>query len=345
MRLLLLCLVLAIAPAHAIDIAELQSGVWTALQPKESSLNDSNSLIVAADDYLVVVDAQESADDVRQIIAFARDQVRKPIRYVIDTHWHGDHTQGNTLYKAAYGDALVIIGHATLAEDIPGRAAPQLAERIASIEATLPAAREQLRTGIKRDGSKMTPEELRAQTARVDHAEAWARANKGARFTVPTMTVSAPYEQQAGAASFVLYPMRGHTRGDLVVHFPQLGIVATGDLVDVVPYAGHGYPNEWIATLQAIVALNARVYVPGHGPVLSDRSHIDKLIAYFRSLTTQVDALVEAGLPLEQLESKVDLSQSRALLAGDDGGAQRFFDEVRGEAIERAYAEATHHAD
>jgi glyoxylase-like metal-dependent hydrolase (beta-lactamase superfamily II) len=331
--------------APAIDVTEIQPGVWTALQSEENSLNDSNSLIVAADEYLIVVDAQESADDVRQIIAFARDEVRKPIRYVINTHWHGDHTQGNTLYEEAYGDALVIMGHATLAEDIPARAAPQLAERIASIEASLPAAREQLRTGIKRDGSKMTPEELAAQTARVERAEAWARANKRARFTVPTMPVNDRYEQEAGAASFVLYPMRGHTRGDLVVHFPRLGIVATGDLVDVVPYAGHGYPHEWIAALESIGALEARLYVPGHGQVLNDRSRIEKLISYFRSLTTQVDSLVATGLPLEKVEEKVDLSQSRALLAGDDEHAQRFFDEVRNEAIERAYAEAPQQAN
>ena len=105
------------------------------------------------------------------------------------------------------------------------------------------------------------------------------------------------------------------------------------------------HPHEWIAALESIGALEARLYVPGHGQVLNDHSRIDKLISYFRALTTQVDSLVATGLPLEKVEEKVDLSQSRALLAGDDEHAQRFFDEVRNEAIGRAYAEATHQAN
>jgi glyoxylase-like metal-dependent hydrolase (beta-lactamase superfamily II) len=339
---LLTALVALCAPpgALAIEIRALQPGAWAALQPPERRFEDCNSLIVAGDDHVVVVDAQESADDVRRIIAFVEDEIRKPVRFLVNTHWHGDHTRGNTIYRETYGDDLVIVGHATHPEDIARRAEPALRERVEALAAQLPAAREQLRTRIKRDGSTMTDAELAAQTARVEEAERWVAAQSGARFTPPSLTVNDVYAHEAGAASFTLHPLRGHTRGDIVVHFPGLGLVATGDLVDVVPYVGHGYPREWLSALAAIARLEARRYVPGHGGVLEDAGLADGVAEYLRSLTSQVDALARGGATLEQVSGKVDLSASRARLAGDDERARAFFDEVQGEAIERAYAEA-----
>jgi len=91
-------ILLALLPVagQAIDIELIAPGVWAALQPDDRKFNDCNTLIVAADDYVIVVDAQESTDDVRQIIGFVESEIEKPVRYLINTHWHSDHTQGNT---------------------------------------------------------------------------------------------------------------------------------------------------------------------------------------------------------------------------------------------------------
>ena len=45
---------------------------------------------------------------------------------------------------------------------------------------------------------------------------------------------------------------RAHTRGDTVVWLPQQGILASGDLLDDLPYTGHGYPRSWRAALADI---------------------------------------------------------------------------------------------
>ncbi len=327
------------AIAGGIEISELQGGVWAALQPADNRFNDCNSLIVEAQDYLIVIDAQESRADVQTIIDFSKNTIRKPVRYLINTHWHGDHTQGNTLYRHAFGEELTILGHETQGVDIPERAASAHAERVAALQQQLPAAREQLVTGIKLDGSRFSDQELVAQTARVDRAQAWLDANLDATFVGPTMTISTVYSVDAGDAMFTVYPQRGHTRGDLVVHFPRLRILAAGDLVDVMPYSGHGYPREWLAALQFIDTLDFSIIVPGHGPALNDRALIVKLNAYFESLTRQVSTLAAEGMDLEEIRESIDLAASRELLAGSDVVAANFFDNVQAEAIERAYAE------
>lgn len=325
--------------AAAIEINQVSENVWAATQPEQRRFNDCNSLIVEADDYVIVVDTQESDDDVNQIITFVHDSIKKPVRFLINTHWHGDHTQGNTHYRDIFGDKLVIIGHTTHTADIFERADVDLKARVVQTRDALPAAREQLLSGIKRDGSKFTDAELEAQTERVENTAAWVIANEDVIFTGPTFTVSEPYSVSAGDASFTIYPMRGHTRGDLVVHFPQSGIVATGDLVDEMPYAGHGYPKEWIASLASIQALRAERYLPGHGALLVGNTLIGKLTRYFSSLVHQVQILHRDGKSAEEIKAEIDLSDSRKSLAGDDETAGRFFDRVQGEAIDRVIAE------
>jgi glyoxylase-like metal-dependent hydrolase (beta-lactamase superfamily II) len=340
-RLTVLAALLACTSVAAIEIGQLRSGVWAALQPENNRFNDCNSLIVEADDYVIVVDAQESASDVAQIIEFVQDETGKPVRFLVNTHWHGDHTQGNTLYRDVYGDGLVIIGHETQAVDIPERAATSHAERVAAFRDQLPAARAQLETGVKLDGSRFTDEELAAQTVRVERAEAWLAANEDVVFTGPTLTISDALNVDADSASFTVFPQRGHTRGDLIVYFPRLQVLAAGDLVDVMPYSGHGYPLEWLAALELIDALDFSTIVPGHGTALYDRKLIANLTSYFDSLTSQVALLAAKGNDLESIRDAIDLSSSRKLLAGDDEAAARFFDRVQDEAIERAYAEVT----
>jgi cyclase len=338
-RLLPLPALLLSALAGAIEISELQSGVWAALQPVDNRFNDCNSLIVEAHDYLIVIDAQESRADVQAVIDFAKNTIRKPVRYLINTHWHGDHTQGNTLYLQAFDEELTILGHVTQGVDIPERATSAHAERVAELQQQLPAAREQLATGIKLDGSRFSDQELVAQAARIDRAQAWLDANRNTTFTGPTLTIDGVHSVDAGDAMFTVYPQRGHTRGDLVVHFPKLRILAAGDLVDVMPYSGHGYPREWLAALQFIDTLDFSIVVPGHGPALNDRVLIAKLSAYFESLTRQVSTLARKGMDLEEIRESIDLSASRELLTGNDTAAENFFDSVQDEAIERAYAE------
>jgi glyoxylase-like metal-dependent hydrolase (beta-lactamase superfamily II) len=340
-RLLPLPALLLSALAGAIEISELQSGAWVALQPADNRFNDCNSLIVEAHDYLIVIDAQESRADVQAIIDFAKNTIRKPVRYLVNTHWHGDHTQGNTLYFQAFGEELTILGHVTQAVDIAERAVTAHAERVAELQQQLPAAREQLASGIKLDGSRFSDQELAAQTARVDRAQVWLDANRDVVFTGPTKTISTVYSVDAGDATFTVYPQRGHTRGDLVVHFPKLRILAAGDLVDVMPYSGHGYPREWLAAIRFIDTLDFSIVVPGHGPALNDRALIANLRGYFESLTRQVATLADQGMDLEEIRESIDLSASRDLLVGNDTAAANFFDNVQDEAIERAWSEVT----
>lgn len=341
LRLHFLCTLLLVTPALAIEIEPIGPGAWAAIQPAAGRFDDSNSLIVAAEEFVIVVDAQENADDARRIIQFAREEIKKPVRYVINTHWHSDHTRSNTIYRREYGESLFIIGHRTHLEDIPNRAAPYLQSRVENISRLLPPAKAQLESGVKSDGSAFTPQERAQQSARIEQAETWLADNREVEFTVPTIAIASPYKVRAGAATFTVYPMRGHTRGDLVVHFAELSILATGDLVDELPFVGHGYPAAWLAALPEIDALQAKIMVPGHGSLMRDRVLLTRLDLFFGELISKVRTMIADGKDLPSIQSEIDLSASRRRLVGDDEAAGRFFDQVLPEAVQRAYEEAT----
>ena len=58
-----------------------------------------------------------------------------------------------------------------------------------------------------------------------------------------------------------------------MTYVPDAKVVAAGDLIVLpAPFSFGSYPGDWIETLRKLLALDAVAIVPGHGPVLRDRS-------------------------------------------------------------------------
>src|SRR5262245_60734523 len=106
-------LLIAAAHAHGADdlpkmkfneVREVAPGVFfrsSAISPTEPAIfGGSNNIWVVFEDYVVVVDANfpKEAGEVIQAIKKTTD---KPIRYVLDTHHHGDHAYGNAVFGEA----------------------------------------------------------------------------------------------------------------------------------------------------------------------------------------------------------------------------------------------------
>lgn len=89
------------------------------------------------------------------------------------------------------------------------------------------------------------------------------------RFVQPTHRVQAQAELDLGGRVVrLIHPGRGHTDHDLAVHVPDAGVLFAGDLVEqgADPSVGpDAYPREWPHALDALLALEPSVVVPGHG--------------------------------------------------------------------------------
>jgi glyoxylase-like metal-dependent hydrolase (beta-lactamase superfamily II) len=97
------------------------------------------------------------------------------------------------------------------------------------------------------------------------------------------------------------------------VFLPKERIVATGDLMEsVISYMGDSYPEDWIATLERLKALDFDTVMPGHGVVFQGKNKITVFQQYLREVITQVSRFRTQGLSAEDAAARVDLTKYSA---------------------------------
>ena len=322
-------------------LERLTDRVYVALQPHDQRFDDCNVSVVLRSDHVLIVDAPTDHEFIQQLVTDLKILTDLPVRYLVNTHWHGDHTQGNATFRNLLGDQLTIIGHRSLIEDVPTRAAQDFNDRIARLEAQIPLAKQQLEKGLSLSGRALSLQEQADQQDAIANTETWLANNRDVVFLGPTLG----YEQQLvlgdDTVPVHLIHVAAHTRGDTLVVVPGENLLIAGDVIDEVPFAGHGFPRAWLQALNKIQnEIKPTTIVPGHGAPV-ELKEIAPLIHYFESLVNQVSSGIAGGASLDELRSAVNVDESRKRLVGDDPRAQRFFDAVLPEAIERAYQEIT----
>jgi len=143
------------------------------------------------------------------------------------------------------------------------------------------------------------------------------------------------------------YLGKGNTAGDAVVYLPKEKIVAAGDLLAApIPNLYDGYPVEWIETLNALAQLDAATIVPGHGPVMHDKSYIYLVRDLLQSAVDQMNAKLSQTRPammqtLDDVKDSVDLSAFRQRFAGSDKDLGSVFDDATTHLVKLAFLEAS----
>ena len=328
------------AGAKDVDLVPVAPGVHAALQAADDRFNDSNSVVIEGANGVLVVDAQASTAYVESLIARIRTLTDKPARTLVYTHWHLDHTQNAGLYTDTFGDSIEVIGHVTLAEDIRARAIPQLRAEADELEGAIAAGKVRLGRGVARDGSLLDAAGKAKLAAQIEAANITLAEKRAPHFVAPTRTVTEQLELHDGERTIRLLHVRAHTRGDLVVFLPAEKFLVTGDVLDDLPFGGHGYPREWIAALSSLERLDFDTIVPGHGQIRHGKEHLRRVRGFFTAIVEQVDAAVREKKSLADTQAAIDWTSWRTVLAGDDARAQRNFDEFAPAAVERAWLEA-----
>lgn len=322
---------------------ELAPGVFAILQRLPFLISDSNVLLIINDDDVIVVDANIVPSSARLVIAELRKLTTKPVRYVINTHWHSDHHYGNAAYRDAF-PGVEFIQHAETRKAIIERDMPALK---ANVDSAYPAAAANLRKALQ-DGKTATGVELTApMRARfTDMAGIYDMFVADMKVTpmVPgTLLISDSLVLQRGNRTIVIKHLGlGNTRGDLVVYLPAERIVATGDLVVFpVPFAFYSYLNEWPRTLRNLMSLDAATIMPGHGPIMTNWNYVNQLIPLFESTWQQVSRAVASGVTnLDSVRTRVNLDQYRDQFGGTDARNRQQFDNFyMRPAVEAAFRE------
>ena len=219
---------------------------------------DLNIGVVVSDEGALVVDTRCTHAEADELLRDVRSLTPLPVRWVVDTHWHWDHTFGNARFHGAevWGHELCRTAMAERGESMKRAAAewlPQFVDDIESVVITPPA-------------------KVFSHSARID---------------LGSKTVSLSYHGPGHTDSDIAISVEGHEvvfLGDLVEE-------------GAPPYFDDSYPLEWPGTLRSALAGSNFLVVPGHGDIMSPavaRQQLEELEA----VADLARACVEGGAPV-----------------------------------------------
>ncbi len=282
---------------------QVAPGVYAALGNGTIETRSSNMVIVNADD-VFLVDTNITPEATRRLVNDIKTLTDKPIRYVVNTHWHYDHTDGNQVF----GPDVTIIGHENeRSEILAGVLKNRLALEFQNLPGQLENIRRQIAEAADPARKKQAEERLKVQ-------EAYQEQLKETVPTPPTMTVADHLTLFRGDREIrVLYLGRGHSDTDLMVYLPKEKIVATGDFFEG-PGTGalaFGFHDEWANNLEKLKALDVETVVPGHGEPFKGKEQIGYFQAFLRDLWNQARTLHDQKVPVEEAAKRIDLTAHR----------------------------------
>ena len=263
----------------------------------------TNSVIIINDEDVMIVDSHITPAAAFVLSEEIQTITDKPIRYVVDTHFHFDHAHGNQIF----GPEVEIIGHEFTHGMLSNPQAIFESRTYVGFTGGVPDQVEDIRSQIE---SAEDPEELADLEARLQVQEQYMLALEAVDPTPPTVTFSDEMTVFAGDREIrLIYPGRGHTGGDVIVYLPEEGIVCTGDFfLPGVPYMGDAYIDEWPDSLERLREIDFETVLPGHGPAFTDRGRIDDLQAYLRDIWTKIADLRSQGLTAEEAAEQLDMT-------------------------------------
>jgi glyoxylase-like metal-dependent hydrolase (beta-lactamase superfamily II) len=261
---------------------------------------DSNAGAIDAPDGILAIDAQQNVPLARCFAAALREQIGKPVRALINTHYHADHIAGNSTVS---GGAPILAHEKTLAKlkallgpistagwtvsDVALKAALFYGDNIGElVPATDPA--------WKFFESRFAPAEYHTLT-----------------ITPPSDTFADRYAFHLPADTVRLeYCGRAHCEGDIFILLEKSKVAFLGDLFfhERFPWLGDCDLDGWIGVLDHILRLDIAVVVPGHGPptTLKELASFRRLLHDIRSAVARA---IGSGASEEAAVREVALAQ------------------------------------
>jgi phosphoglycerate dehydrogenase-like enzyme/glyoxylase-like metal-dependent hydrolase (beta-lactamase superfamily II) len=247
------------------EVREIAPGVffrYSSISPTDPSIfGGCNNIWVVFEDYVVVIDANfpKEADDV---LAAIRKTTSKPVRYVFDTHHHGDHAYGNAVWVKA---GASIVAHRKCMEI------------------------------LRTNGPKEFEDAGRPPNGRKDVA---GSVLKVPTVTFDDKLVLDDGKQRVE----FLFLGHAHTPGDGVAWLPRQQILCTGDACvnGAYNFMGHSDSASWIRALERMQGLDVKIVCPGHGLVVG-KELLERQKRYFVEMRAAVRQGIDAGKELPDI--------------------------------------------
>ncbi len=264
-----LALFVSRSDANPETVRKVVPGVW--FREGDIDQGHCNNIIIEMKDYLIVVDANFPSG-ARAAMADARRISPKPVKYVFDTHHHGDHLYGNPIWTQA--------GATTIAFK-------QVGEELKRFEPARWQAAAKTRPDVAelhRDGPEPPKQDIDEPL-----------------YVLSDGTRKVEFRYFGWA----------HTRGDGFVYLPKEQVLCSGDAVVNGPYNSTADANigNWPVVLQAAGKLKVKYVLPGHG-MMGGRELITGQAQFMTELYKAVKAGVDQHKSVEDLQASIQMPRA-----------------------------------
>ena len=322
------------APVHR--MTKITDSIYRADAPGTPGIN-ATSWVFVNDADVLVTDSEGSPASARSLLAGVATITPKPVRYLVDTHFHIDHAYGN----AALPPTVQVIGSEFTRRMLLGPEARQ-GVTFKNFTDPLPARIDNLQKQVAAEADPQRKATLQSQLA----AQQATLAVYSGNFPLqaPTVTVRQAMSIWSGAKEFqILFLGRAHTAGDVVVYVPSDRAAASGDILfkSMVGWQGDAFPNDHPATLDALKKLDIDLVLPGHGDHIQGKANIDAAVAnmqgYLREEWRQASEAKTQGATPDGALQKMDMARFRDAygngIAPSLAAIRRIYDIIDGKAV------------
>ena len=290
---------------------EVAEGVWH-VSGTGAVHTMSNAMVLVGEFDTLVVDSHVTPAAARALLESIPAVTDKPVRYLVNSHYHFDHAHGNQ----SFPPGVEIIGHEFTRAKLSGEIGNVLEENtFRSFSDPVPTLVAQLEEQAANENDPRRRAELE-QRHRVQSD--YMNAIQEVVPTPPSITLERKmtlFQVVAnGSREIQLHHFgRAHTGGDVVIFLPEERVVFTGDMMlPGLAYMGDGHVDEWPDSLEQLKTLEFDIWLPGHGPVMRSREIIDNFQAYLRDLWPATIEMYENDIPADEAAAQIDMTAHAA---------------------------------
>jgi cyclase len=275
------------------SVRKIGDGLYATIADRSKGLQArcNGGFLIGRDAAIMIEGFQTTAGAAFQLDTL-RTVTQIPVRAAINTHWHFDHTLGNSVYGGA---GIPIWAHADAASRMTAVYPKWQAEDLATFLAPWEKRVSEAKTDSQREHAKSDIEGVTGMFKPVSEA-VLALPNH------PLDPAKMPMKVDLGGLTVMIEAYIGHTDTDLIFRVPEQNVVYTGDLLTggQYPVNINGYASKWRATLAKFATFDKdTLFVPGHGPIFGQEG-VAEMRACFDDLAEQADKSYKAGVPVEE---------------------------------------------
>jgi len=278
------------------EIKKIADGVHVAVAEPAYKVN-CNTAIIENDDGVMVVDTHSKPSAAQVIVDQLRQMTSKPVRYVVNTHFHWDHWHGNEVYPQAYPNAEIVTNDITR-EAMVRKGFKRIQDHVRTVPAEVAKLRADLASAAPAQRAKLETD--------LKLAERYLAEVKALKPALPTIAFERTMKLYRRDREIQLLHLgRAHTEGDVFVYLPKEKVVITGDaVIGWTPYMGDGYPEDWVGTLDRLAQLDFTHIIMGHGDVVG-RDWLRTFRAYIHDMVEAVRHEAATGATLDEVKQRV----------------------------------------